>query len=53
MTLGSGCAKNNKEFVMTNHVDREWIKAGQNWEAPVQGVFLSDRAFKHYSKGCE
>lgn len=52
MTLVAGCAK-DKEFVMTAHVDREWLRSGQNWEAPVQGVFLSDRAFKYYAKGCE
>lgn len=52
MTLTSGCAKHG-EFVMREGIDRAWVDKGQELKAPENGVFLSDRAFKHYSKGCE
>lgn len=52
MTLGVGCA-NKKEFVMRENVDRFFVSKGQVVTAPEDGVYLSNRAFKFYSKGCE
>ena len=50
MMLVAGCARS--EFVILEPVDREFVSEGQTLTVPTDGVFLSDRAFKHYSKGC-
>lgn len=49
MTLVVGCA--NKPIVF-NYDDRQFVKEGETIQAPKDGVYLSGRAFKHYSKGC-
>lgn len=50
--LASGCAKHG-EFVMREGIDRQWVATGQIVTVPEDGVLLSKRAFKFYSKGCE
>jgi len=54
MMLVTGCGRTS-EFVMTDGVDRNFVNQGDSSKclADDDCVFLSTRAFKHYSKGCE